>query len=118
MHALIKISKKNLKSLKRVFLEKSQKSAILTKNGQKSIFFPKKETHTQSSVFFLLNLTIFNENKPFWIILEHFSSAHLGFSVIGHCGQNHKKADLGLKKNFFQIFWSRFGFLVQFYPYP
>jgi hypothetical protein len=39
MRALIKILKK---SLKRVFLENSQKSAILTKNGQKSIFFPKK----------------------------------------------------------------------------
>jgi hypothetical protein len=52
---MVKISKKNLKSLKRVFFEKSQKSAFLTKNGLKSIFFSKKETHTRSLVFFLLN---------------------------------------------------------------
>jgi hypothetical protein len=52
MRALIKISKK---ISKRVFLEKSQKSAILTKNGQKSIFFPKKDFHIRSLVFFLLN---------------------------------------------------------------
>jgi hypothetical protein len=90
----------------------------LTKNGLKSIFFPKIETHTRSSVFFLLNLTIFDENKPFWIILEYFSSAHMCFSVNGHCGQNYKKVDLSLKINFFQVFRSRFGFLVQFYPYP
>jgi hypothetical protein len=42
----------------------------------------------------------------------------VGFSVAGHSGQNHKNADLSLKMNFFQIFRSRFGFLVQFYPYP
>ena len=40
------------------------------------------------------------------------------FSVVGDSGQNHKKADLSLKINFFQIFRSRFGFIVQFYPYP
>jgi hypothetical protein len=40
------------------------------------------------------------------------------FIVIGHCGQNHKKADLSLKINFFQNFLSRFGFLVQYYLYP
>jgi hypothetical protein len=51
MRAVIKISKKNLKGLKRVFFEKSQKSTTLTKNGLKSIFFPKKET----LAFFLLN---------------------------------------------------------------
>ena len=56
--------------------------------------------------------------KPFWIIWESFSSAHICFSVVGQSGQNHKKADLSLKMNFFQIFRSRFGFLVQFYPYP
>ena len=67
---------------------------------------------------FLLHLTIFDENKPFWIIWEYFSSAHMGFSVTGNSGQNHKKADLSLKINFFQIFRSRFGFLVQFYPHP
>jgi hypothetical protein len=39
---MVKISKKNLKSLKRVFFKKSQKSAFLTKNGLKSIFFQKK----------------------------------------------------------------------------
>jgi hypothetical protein len=39
------------------------------------------------------------------------------FSVAGHSGQNHKKADLSLKMNFFQIFRSRFVVLVQFYPY-
>jgi hypothetical protein len=52
--------------------------------------------------------------------LDYFggSSAHMCFSVAGHSGQNHKKADLGLKMNFFQIFRSRFGFLVLFYPYP
>jgi hypothetical protein len=56
MRTVIKISKKNLKSFKkRVFLEKSQKTAILTKNGLKSIFFPTKETHTRSLVFFLIN---------------------------------------------------------------
>jgi hypothetical protein len=66
----------------------------------------------------LLNLTIFDENKPFRIILEYFSSAHVGFSVVGQSGRNQKKADLSLKINFFQIFRSRFGFLVQFYPYP
>jgi hypothetical protein len=42
----------------------------------------------------------------------------MGFSVAGHSCQNHKKADLSLKMDFFQIFRSRFGFLVQFYPYP
>jgi hypothetical protein len=42
MRAVIKISKKNLKSLKRVFFEKSQKSAFLTKNGQNRFFFQKK----------------------------------------------------------------------------
>jgi hypothetical protein len=42
----------------------------------------------------------------------------MGFSVAGHSGQNHKKADLSLNKNFFENFQSRFGFLVQFYPYP
>ena len=47
-----------------------------------------------------------------------FSSAHLCFSVAGHSGQNHKKADMSLKINFFQIFRSRFGFLMQFYHYP
>jgi hypothetical protein len=50
--------------------------------------------------------------------LRVFLSAHVGFSVAGHSGQNHKKADLSLKKNFFQIFRSRFGLLVQFYLYP
>jgi hypothetical protein len=65
---------------------------------------------------FLLHLTIFDENKPFWIIWEYFSSAHMGFSVTGNSGQNHKKADLSLKINLFQIFRSRFGLLVQFYP--
>jgi hypothetical protein len=55
MRVVIKISKKNLKSSKRVFFEKSQKSAILTKNGPKSIFFPKKDTLKRSLVFFLLN---------------------------------------------------------------
>jgi hypothetical protein len=54
MHALIKISKKR-KSLKRVVFEKSQKSAFLTKNGLKSIFYPKKDTHTRFLVNFLLN---------------------------------------------------------------
>jgi hypothetical protein len=39
---VIKILEKNLKGLKRVFFEKSQKIAILAKNGQKSIFFQKK----------------------------------------------------------------------------
>jgi hypothetical protein len=99
-----------------VFYEKKSKSAILTKNGPKSIFLPNKDTFIRSLVFFLLNLTIFNENKPFWIILEYFSSAHMCFSVAGHSGQNHKKADLSLKINFFQNFQSRFGLLVQIYP--
>jgi hypothetical protein len=35
-----------------------------------------------------------------------------------YIGQNRKKADLSLKISFFQFFRSRFGFLVQFYPYP
>jgi hypothetical protein len=48
----------------------------------------------------------------------YFSSAHVGFSVVGQSGQNNKKADLSLKINFFQSFRSRFGFPVQFYPYP
>jgi hypothetical protein len=47
-----------------------------------------------------------------------FSSAHMCFSVVGHSVQNHKKADLSLKINFFQFFRSRFGFFVQFYLYP
>jgi hypothetical protein len=34
-------SKKKLKKLKEVFFEKSQKSAILAKNGQKRRFFSK-----------------------------------------------------------------------------
>ena len=51
----------------------------------------------------------------FWSV---FSRAYMCFYVIGHSGQNHKKADLSLKINFFQIFRSRFGYLVQFYPYP
>jgi hypothetical protein len=42
----------------------------------------------------------------------------MGFSVLGHSGQNHKMVDLSLKINFLQIFRSKFGFLVQFYPYP
>ena len=42
----------------------------------------------------------------------------MGFGVASQSGQNHEKADLSLKINFFQIFRSRFGFLVQFYPYP
>ena len=50
--------------------------------------------------------------------MEYFSSAHMCFSVAGHSGQNHKKADLSLKMNFFENFRSRFGFLVQFYFYP
>jgi hypothetical protein len=51
---MFKISKKNLKSLKRVFIEKSQKSAILTKNGQKSIFFSKKRyAYPVFSIFLL-----------------------------------------------------------------
>jgi hypothetical protein len=32
--------------------------------------------------------------------------------------ESHENHDLSLKVNFFQIFRSRFGFLVQFYPYP
>jgi hypothetical protein len=56
--------------------------------------------------------------NAFWIIWEYFSSAHMGFSVADHSGQNHKMADLSLKINFFQIFRSRFGFLMQFYLYP
>jgi hypothetical protein len=39
-------------------------------------------------------------------------------SVADHSGQNHKKADLSLKINFFQNFRPIFGFFVQFYPYP
>jgi hypothetical protein len=42
----------------------------------------------------------------------------MGFSVAEHSGQNHKKDDLSLKINFFQIFRSKFGFLMQFYLYP
>jgi hypothetical protein len=42
----------------------------------------------------------------------------MSFRVAGQSGQNHKKADLSLKINFFQNFRSRFGFLAQFYPYP
>jgi hypothetical protein len=42
----------------------------------------------------------------------------MGFRVTDHSGQNHKTADLSLKMNFFQFSRSRFGFLVQFYPYP
>ena len=61
---------------------------------------------------------MFDENKPFWIILEYFSSAHMGFGVASQSGQNHKKTVLSLKINFFQIFRSRFGFLVRFYLYP
>jgi hypothetical protein len=45
MRAVIKISK-------RVFFKKSQKSTILTKNEQKSIFFLKKDIHIRSLVFF------------------------------------------------------------------
>jgi hypothetical protein len=41
MHAVFRISKKKSKKLKEVFFEKSQKSAILTKNGQKRQFFSK-----------------------------------------------------------------------------
>jgi hypothetical protein len=51
----------------------------------------------------------------FWSI---FICAYMSFIVTGHSGQNHKKADLSLKIDFFQSFRSRFGFLVQFYPYP
>jgi hypothetical protein len=40
------------------------------------------------------------------------------FSVVGQSGQNPKKADMSLKINFFQIFRSRFGFLMQFFLYP
>jgi hypothetical protein len=49
-------------------------------------------------------------------LFESILCAHMGFSLAGHSGQNHKKADLSLKMNFFQIFRSRLGFLVQFYP--
>jgi hypothetical protein len=38
----------------------------------------------------------------------------MGLRVTGHSGQNHKKADLSLKINFFQFFRSRFGNLMQF----
>ena len=64
----------------------------------------------------LLNLT--RLIKPFLSILENVSSAHMCFSVAGHGGQYHNKADLSPKKNFFSNFLYRFGFLVQFYPYP
>jgi hypothetical protein len=40
------------------------------------------------------------------------------FSLADHSAQNHKTADLSLKIDFFQNFRSRFGFLVQFNPYP
>ena len=50
--------------------------------------------------------------------MEYFSSAHMCFSVDNHSGQKHNRADLSLKKNFFQNFRSKFGFLVQFYSYP
>jgi hypothetical protein len=40
MRAVFRIKKKKSKKLKRVFFEKSQKSAFLTKNGRKSYFFP------------------------------------------------------------------------------
>jgi hypothetical protein len=54
MRAVIKISKKNLKGLKRVFFEKSQKSTTLTKNGLKSIFFSKKrDAYPVFSIFFI-----------------------------------------------------------------
>jgi hypothetical protein len=44
MRAVFRISKKKSKKYKKVFFEKSQKSAILTKNGQKKRFFSKSET--------------------------------------------------------------------------
>jgi hypothetical protein len=53
-----------------------------------------------------------------WIIWELFSSAYMRFSVAGHISQNHKKADLSLKINYFQNFLSTFGFLVQYYHCP
>ena len=90
----------------------------MTKNGLKSIFFPKKEKHTHSIVFFYLIRLFLMKINHFGLFCSNFSSAHMCFSVIGHCGQNHKKADLSLKINFFQFFRSRFGFLVQFYPNP
>jgi hypothetical protein len=52
MRAVIKISKKIEKNLKNVFFEKSQKSTILTKNGLKSIFFPKKRRIPGLQYFF------------------------------------------------------------------
>jgi hypothetical protein len=53
MRASIEFQKK-LKKLKKVIFEKSQKSAILTKNGQKSQFFSK--TLVRDSFSELINL--------------------------------------------------------------
>jgi hypothetical protein len=47
-----------------------------------------------------------------------YHCAHMCLSVVGQSGQNHKKAHLSLKIIFFQIFQSRFRFLVQFFSYP
>jgi hypothetical protein len=69
---VIKISKKKLKKFQRGHFGKSQKSAILTKNDLKSIYFPKKRYAYPIFRIFLLKHTIFDENKQFWIIWECF----------------------------------------------
>jgi hypothetical protein len=89
-------------------------------NGLNNNNIRKKNSNTGGLLGYPVSLSqkmTLNENKPFWVIWEYFSSSHMCFSVAGHSGQNHKKADLSLKINFFQNFRSRLEFLVQFYPY-
>ena len=59
MRVVIKISKKYLKSSKRVFFEKSQKSGILTKNGPKSILFSKNRYAKEVFSIFSIKLDYF-----------------------------------------------------------
>ena len=54
MRATLEFQKK-IKKLKEVFFKKSQKSAILTKNGQKSKFFSKIQVVDPFSEYFNLN---------------------------------------------------------------
>jgi len=53
MRTVFIISKKNLRKLKKVFFEKIQKNAILTKIGKKANFFPRFEFDTHFLVILI-----------------------------------------------------------------
>ena len=55
MFAVFRISKKKFKNVEKVFFKESQKSAILTKNGQKSKFFSKIQVVDPFSEYINLN---------------------------------------------------------------